>query len=45
MTDNQLAALFCALPFLTLAIAWGVGLSLLIPRPHPVRVKRNRRPE
>ena len=29
LTDRQLAALLCAAPFLTLSIAWAVGLAFL----------------
>jgi Na+-transporting NADH:ubiquinone oxidoreductase subunit NqrE len=45
MTPNQYAAFFMALPFLALTCAWIVGLSFLIPRQQPARVKRNRRPQ
>jgi len=45
MTPGQYAAFFAAMPFLALSCAWIIGLSFLIPRQQPVKVKRNRRPE
>jgi hypothetical protein len=45
MTTNQYAAFFAAMPFLALACAWIIGLSFLIPRQQPVKIKRNRRPQ
>jgi|DEB19_MinimDraft_3_1074340.scaffolds.fasta_scaffold23487_5 hypothetical protein len=43
MTQDQLAALFCALPFLSLSFAWLLGLAFLTPRAEPVRVKKEER--
>ena len=43
MTPHQLAALFCALPFLSLAAAWLVALSFLIPKQQPVKVRAKKR--
>ncbi len=45
MTQNQLAALFCALPFLALAASWLIGLSFLMPRAQPVKIEKKRRPQ
>jgi hypothetical protein len=43
MTPGQQAAFFCALPFLTLALAWLIGLSFLMPRAQPVKIEKKRR--
>ena len=43
MTDGQLLAALSAAPFLTLMLAWLIGLACLAPKAVPVRVKRVRK--
>lgn len=43
LTPNQLACLFMAAPFLALSFAWLVGLTFLVPRAQPVRIRKEER--
>jgi hypothetical protein len=46
MTQEQVATALFALPFLSLALAYGIGLHFLMPRAQPVKVKaKQRRPQ
>ena len=42
MTPEQQACAFMALPFLSLALAWGIGLHFLVPKQQPVKIRRKK---